>query len=105
MSWEDPTYCDSIEIEFDRSNSDVGITDPTWFAESIFCLIANAVKYSKRPGGIKVEIKQLLTENEEFSEFSVQDSGISLSPQVLDMLFDPPVQVLFRSDLFFYNFP
>ena len=96
VSWEENISSESIEIEYDFDINDKlekGITDLTWFTENIFCLITNAVKYSIRPGGIKISIKTILIENENYATFSVQDSGVNLSVKKLNMLFDPPLQV------------
>ena len=96
VSWEENISSESIEIEYDFDINDKlekGITDLTWFTENIFCLITNAVKYSIHPGGIKISIKTIFIENENYATFSVQDSGVSLSVKKLKMLFDPPLQV------------
>ena len=96
VSWEENISSESIEIEYDFDINDKlekGITDLTWFTENIFCLITNAVKYSIHPGGIKISIKTILIENENYATFSVQDSGVNLSVKKLNMLIDPPLQV------------
>ena len=108
VSWEDSGSADAVEIEisYDRHNRlEKGITDAIWFCENIFCLITNALKYSIQPGGVKVEIKNIRQGDKFFVEFIVQDSGNSLSPPELSMLFDPPIQVcsFVKCALFFEN--
>ena len=89
---------DNIQIQVLPLAAEVcvhAITDKQWLIENLLCLLSNAVKYSHK-GCVQVAIKLEKSatkgeneENESFLRFEVQDTGVGLSDDAMQSLFNP----------------
>ena len=70
--------------------SDIGEmqTDFTKLRQILFNLLSNATKFTQE-GVIKFEVESFKTDNEDWLQFLVSDTGIGIAPKYLDNLFDP----------------
>ncbi len=69
--------------------------DPTKIKEVLTNLLNNAIKFTENGGEIDVEIKKSFSaanENKVWIEFSVEDTGIGMSPKQLEKIFQPFIQ-------------
>jgi CheY-like chemotaxis protein len=65
------------------------ITDKQWLLENLLCLLSNAVKYSHK-GTVEVGMDLEGAPSEpQFLRFEVQDSGVGLSEEAMQTLFNP----------------
>ena len=64
-------------------------TDPARFRQIIFNLVGNAIKFTEE-GGVMVEI---LSADRSFWQIVVADTGIGISPEEQEIIFDPFQQV------------
>jgi signal transduction histidine kinase len=65
-------------------------TDKSLLGEIFFNLISNAIKFSKTGEEVKILFEKV--EDGEFIEFTVQDTGIGIDPNVLENLFKSDVK-------------
>jgi signal transduction histidine kinase/CheY-like chemotaxis protein len=81
-------------VEIKLSTLDAGIcthiiTDNQWLIENLLCLLSNAVKYSHK-GTVEVGVSLEGAASEpQFLRFEVQDSGVGLSEEAMQTLFNP----------------
>jgi len=79
--------------EFDDNLPDVVIGDDMRISQILINLLSNAIKFTKEGGGIKLALKRIGSVNgKEEIEASVQDTGIGISKEQLDRLFNAFVQ-------------
>ena len=62
------------------------ITDRQWLLENLLCLLSNAAKYSHNG---RVDIAVALEKDGQFLRFEVQDTGIGLTDEAMQSLFNP----------------
>ncbi len=62
------------------------ITDRQWLLENLLCLLSNAAKYSHKG---HVDIAVSLEKDNQFLRVEVQDTGIGLSDEAMQSLFNP----------------
>lgn len=90
MSVTDYTASKDLNIIFDTDTEEKIIAcDIEKIERIILNLISNAVKFTDKGGEILVEIK----DQNDFVEISVQDNGIGIKEQYLDVIFDRYMQV------------
>jgi signal transduction histidine kinase len=68
------------------------ITDKQWLLENLLCLLSNAVKYSHKGTvevGVSLEGARSEPSEPQFLRFEVQDSGVGLSEEAMQTLFNP----------------
>jgi signal transduction histidine kinase/CheY-like chemotaxis protein len=77
-----------LTLEYDETLGKVFIGDPTRLNQVLLNLINNAIKFTDH-GAVKVQVNAtILTPTHAGLEIRVQDSGIGISYDVLDTLFD-----------------
>lgn len=82
-----------LEVEFDLDTQTQFKSDPSRIRQVLTNLISNAIKFTEH-GTIKIRVSALIpSENQTFFRFEVQDSGIGISPEAIEKLFQPFTQV------------
>ena len=97
VTWEESADCTAIKIHPVSNDFSVHcLTDVAWFEENVSCLLRNAVKFSTESSlssaSVSIQMRMVTVNLCRFAEFSVTDSGRSLSNTQLNHLFDAPVQ-------------
>jgi len=83
-----------FDIKTDLSKLDVWV-DPNNFDKVIINLLANALKYTPKEGGIEITITRLAIESEplEYYEIIVSDTGTGVEADKLDRIFERFYQI------------
>lgn len=78
-------------VEFENIVHDTVVSDETRFSRIISNIIGNAVKFTPEYGFIKVTVEEQKSMRNNIAYFSikVQDSGIGISEEQLESIFDP----------------
>jgi signal transduction histidine kinase len=63
------------------------VTDPIRLRQCLVNLVSNAVKFTEK-GSVKLTVQPLVKEQKQFIEFKVIDTGIGITPEKLDTIFD-----------------
>ncbi len=76
----------NLRIVFNSSREDLAVhSDPLRLTQILRNLLSNAIKYNVDSGYIRLTV----VEKEGWARISVADGGIGMSPEELDVLFDP----------------
>ena len=89
----------ALEVQFVPIDSAICshiITDKQWLTENVLCLLSNAVRYSHE-GHVEIAVRLISNEGEKstkdhadlFLRIEVQDFGIGLSDEAMEVLFAP----------------
>lgn len=85
--------CVKKQINFQMTDENININimvDPMRFNQLFFNLLNNAVKFTPEGGSIKFRVCNYATHNNRFSaDFIVKDTGIGMSEEFRQLLFDP----------------
>jgi signal transduction histidine kinase/DNA-binding response OmpR family regulator/uncharacterized coiled-coil protein SlyX len=82
----------TLDVEIKAGSQDALIGDPNRVRQILFNLLSNAIKFTER-GGVRVRVNAAaLGEGNTRVTLAVADSGIGLSAEQLDRLFQPFVQ-------------
>jgi signal transduction histidine kinase/ActR/RegA family two-component response regulator len=82
----------SIEIEYSPSPANSAVyADPKRLKQILVNLLNNAVKFTPEKGKVKLEVRENIATDQ--LRFSVLDTGIGITPEDLQRLFKPFVQV------------
>ncbi len=65
--------------------------DEDMFCQMLVNLLDNAVKFTPPGGAIELEVRAEVVDKEKFLKVSVSDSGIGISPEETESIFDPLV--------------
>lgn len=83
-----------FKISIDKKVPEVLIGDSIRVSQILFNLLSNSVKFTPVKGEIKLKIKFVKEEaGFHFIKITVEDSGIGISAEKLDTIFDPFIQV------------
>ncbi|BBP42300.1 ATP-binding protein [Thiosulfativibrio zosterae] len=74
-----------LVMEVDKNCPEWVLTDPTRMRQILYNLISNAIKFTEA-GQVGITLKQL--PETDFYQVSVQDTGIGMSPEVIQKLFN-----------------
>ena len=74
-----------LVMEVDKNCPEWVLTDPTRMRQILYNLISNAIKFTEA-GQVSITLKQL--PKTDFYQVSVQDTGIGMSPEVIQKLFN-----------------
>jgi len=66
-------------------------TDPTYLRRIITNLVGNSIKFTES-GGVSVTLRLIETESKAQLVFDITDTGIGISPERMDSMFDPFTQ-------------
>jgi signal transduction histidine kinase/CheY-like chemotaxis protein/HPt (histidine-containing phosphotransfer) domain-containing protein len=79
-----------IEFEIIRNDPlpDIIRTDPARLKQCLANLIANAIKFTEK-GFVRLKISSELTDGKDFIRFDVEDSGIGVSSDKAESIFEP----------------
>jgi signal transduction histidine kinase len=84
----------TVTVKIDDSIGRMYVGDEMRFAQVVFKLMANAVKFTPEGGGITLRARRKETDGEEaLLEISVEDNGIGISPENLEKIFIPFEQI------------
>ena len=79
-----------LSVTCDCKEYDTVSGDPTRFRQVLMNLFSNAVKYTPEGGQICLEIHEIeRNSREDTYEFVLKDSGIGMSPEFLEHIFEP----------------
>lgn len=79
-----------LSVKCDCKEFDTVSGDPTRFRQVLMNLFSNAVKYTPEGGKICLEIREMERNTQEDKyEFALKDSGIGMSPEFLEHIFEP----------------
>ena len=81
----------SLDFEVDGPIPETLLSDPTRLRQIVTNLVSNAIKFTER-GGVKVVARLGPAGEERQFSIDVIDSGIGMSPDALEAIFDPFVQ-------------
>lgn len=85
----------NINFKFNTQINDISVyVDPEYFRKAIYNILSNAFKYTPKGGSISINIKQL---NNNSVTVEIKDTGIGISDEYLDKIFDRFYQVQHRS--------
>lgn len=79
-----------LEVKFSDSAGEMN-SDPQKFRQVLFNLLSNAAKFTEK-GRIMVEVRRESAANGEIVEIRVSDTGIGMSEELVQRVFDPFVQ-------------
>lgn len=65
------------------------VADKQKIKNILFNLVENAIKFTESGGSVKIEVKKM----EEFVHFLVHDTGVGISKEKLDIIFEPFIQI------------
>ena len=76
-----------LELEIDPDANGYWIQDPTRISQILINLVSNAIKFTKI-GGVKLIVSAPVENGKAHLLFSVQDSGIGMTPEQLSNIFE-----------------
>lgn len=88
-------------IDISNEFPDIALCDPTTITRIINNLLENALKYTHK-GFVKLRIRPVQQDDKSWIEIVVEDTGIGISQDKLDIIFDPFFR-LHQTDVSDYN--
>ncbi|MFC4305211.1 ATP-binding protein [Cohnella boryungensis] len=79
---------DYRDEEDQGSNSPVVVMDVQRLEQALFNLVSNAMKFTPRGGGVRIELAVDEVNLTRYAIISVQDSGMGIPPEQLEQIFD-----------------
>lgn len=73
----------TLEVKIENEAKQLWLGDPTRLKQILFNLLGNSIKFTAHG-----TINLIISAREEFVEFKIIDSGIGISPSMLDKIFD-----------------
>lgn len=80
-----------LELEFKTAIPESMVSDPTRIKQIVTNLLGNSIKFSEN-GIVRLEVSTCSVDDNLFLQFAVVDSGIGMSDEQLEKIFDPFVQ-------------
>jgi len=79
-----------LTVNYNVLSTDLFVGDSLRLSQVLINLLSNAIKFTDESGSVKLDIDELSQDNEKvLIRFSVMDTGIGISENFLDRLFDP----------------
>jgi len=84
----------NIDLKFEgKLNSEICWIDRDKFEKIINNLLSNAFKFTPQGGKVSVTLKDFSTDGKQFAEIKISDSGVGISEDKIDKIFDRFFQV------------
>ena len=78
----------SLVADFDTNNKCYVYSDQNWISQIMMNLVSNAIKFTQN-GGVRVILKHHLISNDEYQvHFEVKDTGVGLTNEEVDVVFN-----------------